>query len=524
MDPKARRDFWDEIHGLADKGLTVLVSTHYMDEAERCHEIAYISYGRLIARGTADEVVKGSHLITFHGEGPDVGKLAHELEGKPGVETVAPFGAAVREQDRPPSPRGRHRPLAQAALALERGRADAGGRVHQADGPGGGQLRMKGFSLDRVAAVMIKEFKQLTRDRLTYAMMLGLPVIQLLLFGYAINTEPRHLPTAVLVQEDSVFARSMVSALAHSDYFDLAAQARSPAELDEMIRQGRVQFAVTIPGDFTRRVARGDPAGDNRAQILVEADATDPSATGGAVAALAALPAQALVHDLKGALQPRGQGLPPFDGGVPPATIPRPSPPTTSCRILLGIILSLTLVMMTALSVTRETERGTMESLLATPVQPLEVMVGKLAPYVGIGLVQTVLILLFARFLFGVPMEGGWVGLSLGVALFIVGSLALGFLISTAARSQLQAMQMSFFYIFPSILLSGFMFPFRGMPASASFLGQVINRSLPAGGARGAPEGPGPGRHLARVAGAPGLRRRGDGARHGPVSADAGLT
>ena len=326
-----------------------------------------------------------------------------------------------------------------------------------------------GFSASRVAAVMIKEFKQLTRDRLTYALMLLLPVIQLLLFGYAINTEPRHLPTAVLVQEDSVFARSIVSALSHSAYFDLAAQARSPAELDEMLRQGRVQFAVTVPADFTRRVARAD-----QPQVLVEADATDPTATSGAVAALAALPMQALAHDLKGALLPRGQGGPPFDVVVHARYNPEAITAYNIVPGLLGVILSLTLVMMTALSVTRETERGTMESLLATPVEPLEVMVGKLAPYVGIGLVQTVIILLLARFLFGVPMEGGWTGLSIGIGLFIVGSLALGFLISTVARSQLQAMQMSVFYIFPSILLSGFMFPFRGMPVWAQWIGQAI--------------------------------------------------
>lgn len=328
---------------------------------------------------------------------------------------------------------------------------------------------MRGFNLDRVAAVMIKEFKQLTRDRLTYAMILGLPVVQLLLFGYAINTEPRHLPTAILVQEDSVLARSMVSALAHSDYFDLAAQARSPAELDQMIRQGRVQFAVTIPGDFTRRVARGD-----QPQVLVEADATDPSATNGALAALSALPAQALAHDLKGALSPRGQGAPAFQVIVHARYNPEAITAYNIVPGLLGVILSMTLVMMTALSVTRETERGTMESLLATPVEPLEVMAGKLAPYVVIGLVQTGIILILARFLFGVPMEGGWVGLSAGVGLFIVGSLALGFLISTASRSQLQAMQMSVFYIFPSILLSGFMFPFRGMPAWAQAVGEAL--------------------------------------------------
>jgi ABC-2 type transport system permease protein len=328
---------------------------------------------------------------------------------------------------------------------------------------------MSGFSPTRVLAVTIKEFKQLTRDRLTYAMMLGLPVVQLILFGYAINTEPRHLPTAVLVQENSVYARSIVSALEHSAFFDLVAQARSPAEMDEMIRTGRVQFAVTIPGDFTRRVVRGD-----RPQILVEADATDPAATGGAVAALAALPVQALAHDLRGATALRGQAAAPFEVVVHRRYNPEAVTAYNIVPGLLGVILSMTLVMMTSLAVTRETERGTMESLLATPVEPLEVMVGKLAPYVAIGLVQTTLILTLAGLLFDVPMVGGWVGLFAGVGLFIVGSLGLGFLISTAARSQLQAMQMSVFYILPSILLSGFMFPFRGMPVWAQLLGEAI--------------------------------------------------
>jgi ABC-2 type transport system permease protein len=328
---------------------------------------------------------------------------------------------------------------------------------------------MNGFSGTRVLAVMIKEVKQLTRDRLTYAMMLGVPVLQLLLFGYAINSEPRHLPTAVLVQENSVFARSIVGALDHSAFFDLVAQARSPVELNEMIRDGRVQFAVTVPGDFTRRVARGE-----KPQILVEADATDPSATSGAVAALAALPQEALAHDLKGAVAERGQSVPAFEVVVHRRYNPEAITAYNIVPGLLGVILTLTLVMMTALSVTRETERGTMESLLATPVEPLEVMAGKLAPYVIIGLVQTAIILILARFLFDVPMQGGWIGLSVGVSLFIVGSLALGFLISTLARSQLQAMQMTVFYLLPSILLSGFMFPFRGMPVWAQWLGEVI--------------------------------------------------
>jgi ABC-2 type transport system permease protein len=328
---------------------------------------------------------------------------------------------------------------------------------------------MNGFSGVRVLAVMVKEFKQLTRDRLTYAMMLALPVIQLILFGYAINSEPRHLPTALLVQEDTVFARSITAALANSAYFDLVAQARSPAELDALIRRGEVQFAITIPGDFSRRVARGD-----KAQILVEADATDPSATGGAVAALAALPQQALAHDLKGAVASRGAAAPPFEVVVHRRYNPEAITSYNIVPGLLGVILSMTLVMMTSLSVTREAERGTMESLLATPVEPLEVMVGKLTPYVAVGLIQTVIILTLARFLFDVPMAGGWSGLALGVALFIVGSLALGFLISTLAKTQLQAMQMSVFYILPSILLSGFMFPFRGMPAWAQWVGEVI--------------------------------------------------
>ncbi len=328
---------------------------------------------------------------------------------------------------------------------------------------------MTSFSIHRVLAVLIKEFKQLTRDRITYAMMLAIPVVQLTLFGYAINTEPRHLPTAVLMHENSRYARSILSALDNSAYFDLVAQARSPAELDRMVRAGDVQFAVTIPGDFSRRVARGD-----HAQVLVEADASDPSATSGAVAALAALPTQALAHDLTGALAPRAAAPAPFEVVIHRRYNPEAITAYNIVPGLLGIILSLTLVMMTALSVTREIERGTMETLLSTPLEPLEVMIGKLAPYVFVGLVQTAIILVMAATLFQVPMSGGWAGLSVGIALFITGSLALGFLISTVARSQLQAMQMSFFYILPSILLSGFMFPFRGMPTWAQWIGEAI--------------------------------------------------
>lgn len=325
------------------------------------------------------------------------------------------------------------------------------------------------FSLNRMGAVLIKEFIQLTRDRITYALILAVPVIQMLLFGYAINTDPRHLPTALLVQENSVFARSVVSGIANSSYFDIAYQVRTPAELDDLVRTGQVQFAITIPGDFTRRVVRGD-----QAQILVEADATDPTATGSAIAALANLPQESLRRDLLGAVARPAGATPPFEVVVHRRYNPENITAYNIVPGLLGIVLTLTLVMMTAIGVTREQERGTMESLLATPVQPLEVMVGKLAPFVIVGIIQTALILGVARFLFGVPMGGGWGGLSLGIALFIIGSLGLGFLISTVTRTQLQAMQMSVFYFLPSILLSGFLFPFRGMPEWAQWLGTLI--------------------------------------------------
>jgi ABC-2 type transport system permease protein len=327
-----------------------------------------------------------------------------------------------------------------------------------------------GFSFLRVLAVLAKEFTQLTRDRLTYAMLLAIPVGQLLMFGYAINNDPRDLPTAVLVQDQGQSSRSILAALDATGYFRITTVARTPGELDRALARGEVQFALTIPADFSRRVIRRD-----HPQILVEADASDPAATGSALAALAQLPQYALVHDLEGAAARPTEAGPPFEVVVHRKYNPEGVTAYNIVPGLLGIVLTLTLVMMTSLGVTRERERGTMESLLATPVQPLEVMVGKLAPYVGIGLVQTAVVLTLARGLFDVPMEGGWLTLSLGTLLFILGSLALGFLISTVAKSQLQAMQMSFFYMLPSILLSGFAFPFRGMPDWA----QVIGTALP---------------------------------------------
>ena len=332
-------------------------------------------------------------------------------------------------------------------------------------------LSEHGLSLNRIMAVLTKEFIQLTRDRLTYAMILVMPIVQLMLFGYAINNDPRDLPTAVLVQDHGPMARSALSALAHNGYFQIVREAASPEELDQAIARGEVQFALTIPADFTRRVVRGEDA-----QILVEVDASDPGATGAAVAALANLPHTALSRDLVGAAAQVDKD--PFEVVIHRRYNPEAITAYNIVPGLLGVVLSMTLVMMTSLGMTREYERGTMESLLATPAKPIEVMIGKLSPYVVVGLIQTVVILILARVLFSVPMGtgdlGGWCALALGVVLFILGSLSLGFLISTVARNQLQAVQMSFFYMLPSILLSGFMFPFRGMPAWAQALGGVI--------------------------------------------------
>jgi ABC-2 type transport system permease protein len=327
---------------------------------------------------------------------------------------------------------------------------------------------VSGISWTRIFAVMAKEFVQLSRDRLTYAMILAIPIVQILLFGYAINNDPRHLPMAVYVQDQGAFSRSILTSLENSTYFRIAETANSPAELDEALERGRVLFTLTIPPDFSRRVVRGE-----RPQVLIEADASDPVATGGALSALAVLPQGALAADLKGALVPRGAAAP-FEVVVHPRYNPEGITAYNIVPGLMGVVLTMTLVMMTSLGMTRELECGTMESLLATPVLPLEVMVGKLAPYVGIGLIQASVILTLAKLLFDVPFQGGWLALGCGVLLFIVGSLALGFLISTAARTQLQAMQMSVFYLLPSILLSGFMFPFRGMPEWAQWIGSAI--------------------------------------------------
>ena len=325
------------------------------------------------------------------------------------------------------------------------------------------------FSWRRVFAVLLKEFIQMRRDRLTFAMIIGVPILQLVLFGYAINSDPKALPTALLSADQSVFSRDLVAALENSGYFRITHRAKNEAEVDRLLAIGAVQFAVTIPSDFSRRLQRGETP-----TLLVEADATDPAATSNALATLLTLNRTALEREMSGSLQSLLGQPPPFEIRIHRRYNPEGIVQHNIVPGLIGVVLTMTMVMMTALAVTRERERGTMEALLATPVRPLEVMVGKIAPYIIVGYIQVAFILIAARILFGVPMLGSLGLLSLALIVFIAANLAVGFTFSTVARNQMQAMQMAFFFFLPSMLLSGFMFPFRGMPTWAQWLGELL--------------------------------------------------
>lgn len=325
------------------------------------------------------------------------------------------------------------------------------------------------FSWARIWAVMVKEFVQMRRDRLTFAMMVGIPIMQLILFGYAINTDPKALPTAVLAADNSVYARSFVRAMENSGYFRVVSQIRTEREAEELLATGAVQFVVTIPENFARKLERGE-----RPAVLVEADAADPAATSNALTALLGLNQTALARDLAGSLQYLQNAPPPFEVRVHRRYNPEGISQYNIVPGLMGTILTMTMVIMTGLAMTREQERGTMENLLATPVRPLEVMIGKIVPYIIVGYIQVSIILAVARLLFAVPMVGSVVLLSLVLIVFIAANLAIGFTFSTIAKNQLQAMQMGFFFFLPSILLSGFMFPFRGMPEWAQWIGEVF--------------------------------------------------
>lgn len=329
--------------------------------------------------------------------------------------------------------------------------------------------RTSGLSFGRFLAVLVKEFIQMRRDRITFAMMIALPIVQLMLFGFAINADPRHLPTLVELNDNGPLVRAIVAGMSNSSYFDFVGPVGGLAAEETALRDGRANFVVVIPPDFERDVVRG-----RSPQILIAADASDPSAVGGAASALAGIVQGAIGEVLVGPLA-RTAGAPaPFSVTVHREYNPEGKTSTNIVPGLLAIILSMTMVMITAVAIVKETERGTTEMLLATPVRPLEVMLGKILPYVFVGYVQTIVFVIAAKLIFDVPFEGPPIAFFLGFNLFILVNLALGFLISTAARNQMQAMQLSFFTILPSILLSGFMFPFAGMPAWAQFIGTAV--------------------------------------------------
>jgi ABC-2 type transport system permease protein len=329
---------------------------------------------------------------------------------------------------------------------------------------------MRAFSVTRWWGIVLKEFLQLKRDRLTFGMIIGIPIIQLVLFGYAINTDPKHLHTAVLRGDQSEFTRSYLAAMRTSGYFEFVRELSNEDEAHSALARGDVQFVVNIPTDFTRRLLRGE-----RPAMLIEADATDPAAAGAAIASVRELALSVSKKDLKGALGPlAGDGAPPFDVRVHKLYNPEGLTQHNIVPGLMGVILTMTMVMMTGLAMTRERERGTMENLLATPAQPLEVMTGKIIPYIFIGLIQSTIILLAAVYLFGVPFVGSAFVLYTVSLLFIAANLTVGITVSSLAQNQLQAMQLTFFYFLPTMLLSGFMFPFQGMPGWAQVIGNVL--------------------------------------------------
>jgi ABC-2 type transport system permease protein len=330
-------------------------------------------------------------------------------------------------------------------------------------------VKQYAFNWRRFWAVVVKEFIQMRRDRLTFGMMVGIPMIQLILFGYAINSDPKHLPTAVYSADNSVFSRTIVWGLHNSSYFDITREAKNEAEIQRLLAQGTVQFAVHIPVDFSRKLLRGE-----RPDLLLEADATDPAAIGYAVAAINLLTTTVLDRDLTGPLAKLRATPPPVNLVVHQHYNPENITQYNIVPGLMGVMLTMTMIIITALAITRERERGTMENLLSTPARPGEVMIGKIVPYITVGYIQVFLILLASRFLFNVPIVGSVPLLLVLTFFFIVANLAVGITFSTIAKNQLQAVQMAFFFFLPSLLLSGYMFPFRGMPGWAQDIGEIL--------------------------------------------------
>jgi len=325
------------------------------------------------------------------------------------------------------------------------------------------------FSLERFKGIVVKEFIQMRRDRLTFAMMLGIPLMQLILFGFAINVNPKHLPTDVIMADNGPQGRSILYAFKNTSYFDFIRLLKTEDEGRAALDRGDVIFVINIPENFSRDLLRGD-----HPTILVEADATDPVATGYALSSLGTLLTTALQNDLKGPLAYLKGMDGPYNLQVHALYNPEVNTQYNIVPGLMGVILTMTMIMITGLAITRERERGTMENLLSMPTRPLEVLVGKITPYILVGYVQLGLILVMAHFLFGVPILGSIWLLLAAAFVFIAANLAMGIMFSTIAQNQLQAMQMAFFVFLPSILLSGYLFPFRGMPIWAQAIGEIL--------------------------------------------------
>ena len=326
-----------------------------------------------------------------------------------------------------------------------------------------------GFSLRRLLSIIRKEAVQMRRDRITFAMMLGVPLMQLILFGFAINNDPKGLPAALVGTAQDRYSRAMISALELTGYYRFTHPHVTATEAEALMASGKVSFVVTVPTDFGAKVLRGD-----HPQILIEADATDPAVASGAIGTLGTVAAQALLRESGAEAQARTARAGQVDVVVHRRYNPEGITHYNIVPGLLGVILQMTMVMMTAMALTREVERGTMENLLSMPVTPIEVMLGKVLPYFVVGAVQVVVVLGAAKTLFGVPFVGSFGVLLLGVGVFVLALVVLGYVFSTLARTQMQAMQLTFFYFLPSILLSGFMFPFRGMPTWAQWLGETL--------------------------------------------------
>lgn len=325
------------------------------------------------------------------------------------------------------------------------------------------------FSFARFLGVLVKEFIQMKRDRVTFGMMIGIPVMQLLLFGYAIDTDPHNLPTLVEVADESPMVRSLTAAMDTSDYFDFIGIVTSESEGEEALKNGTASVVLTVPPQFERDMVRGLTP-----ELLLTVDASDPVAASGAIGAMNGVMETAMAQSLTGALSSQAKSDAPFDLIVHRAYNPEQQTSTNIVPGLLAVILAMTMVLITAVAIVRESEKGTMESLIATPVLASEVMLGKILPYVLVGYVQTMVFLLAARALFDVPFSGSFLTFFLGFNLYIIANLAIGFLVSTLARTQMQAMQLSFFTILPTVLLSGFMFPFAAMPGWAQAIGTAI--------------------------------------------------